>query len=111
MWWDGKLCLCDQRDGQVFMIMDCNIPTAHGSQVVTDERTPVLVMFSRRSPKNVKGLRCHVGHTTIFTVPFPQPSCCVSSLLSNIQRHGARGIIVNYHLYRLICMPWWREAM
>ena len=43
MWWDGKLCLCDKRDGQVFMILDCNIPTARGFRVVTDKRTPVLV--------------------------------------------------------------------
>ena len=43
MWWDGKLCLCDQGDGQVFMTLDCNIPTVRGFQVVTDERTPVLV--------------------------------------------------------------------
>ena len=43
MWWDGKLSLCDQRDGQVFMSLGCNIPTAAVFQVVTDERTPVLV--------------------------------------------------------------------
>ena len=43
MWWDSKLWLCDQRDGQVFMTLDCNIPTARGFQVVTDE--------SRKSPK------------------------------------------------------------
>ena len=43
MWWDGKLCLCDQRDGQVFMTLDCNIPATRGFQVVTDERTLVLV--------------------------------------------------------------------
>ena len=43
MWWDGKLSLCEQRDGQVFMTLDCNIRTAGGFQVVTDERTPVLV--------------------------------------------------------------------
>ena len=43
MWWDGKLSLCDQRDGQVFMTLDCSIPTARGFQVVRDERTPVLV--------------------------------------------------------------------
>ena len=43
MWCDGKLFLCDQRDGQVFMTIDCNIPTACGFQVVTDERTPDLV--------------------------------------------------------------------
>ena len=42
MWWDGKLSLCDQRDVQVFMTLDCNIPTACGLHVVTDERTPVL---------------------------------------------------------------------
>ena len=43
MWWDGKLSLCDQRDFQVSMTLDCNIPTARGFQVVADERTPVLV--------------------------------------------------------------------
>ena len=43
MWWDGKLCLFDKRDVQVFMTLDCNIPTARGLHVVTDERTPVLV--------------------------------------------------------------------
>ena len=43
IWWDGKLCLCDQHDGQVFMTLDCNIPTARGFQVLTNERTPVLV--------------------------------------------------------------------
>ena len=43
MWWDGKLSLCDQRDGQVFMTLVCNIRTAGGFQVVTDETTPVLV--------------------------------------------------------------------
>ena len=62
MWWDGKLCLCDKRDGQVFMIMDCNIPTARVSQVVTDERTPVLgenrlkcegTKMSRWSPNDI----------------------------------------------------------
>ena len=31
------------RDGQVFMTLDCNIPSARGFQVVTDERTAVLV--------------------------------------------------------------------
>ena len=46
MWWDGKLSLCDQRDGQVFMTLDCNIPTAGDFQVVKDERTPVLVKNS-----------------------------------------------------------------
>ena len=66
MWWDGKLCLCDQCDGQVLKTLDCNIPTACGFQVVTDERTPVLV---EKSPKNVKVLRCHVGHTTIIHCP------------------------------------------
>ena len=40
---DGKLCLCDQRDGRVSMTLDCNIPIARGFQIVTDERTPVLV--------------------------------------------------------------------
>ena len=49
MWWDGKLCLCDQRDGQVFMTLDCNIPTTRGFQVVTDERTPVLVEATKMS--------------------------------------------------------------
>ena len=44
MWWDGKLSLCDQRDVQVFMTLDCNIPTARGLDVVTDVRTPVLVV-------------------------------------------------------------------
>ena len=43
MWWDSKLSLCDQRDVQVFTILDCNIPTPRGLRVVTDERTPVLV--------------------------------------------------------------------
>ena len=43
MRWDGKLSLCDQSDGQVFITLDCNIPTTCGFQVVTDERTPVLV--------------------------------------------------------------------
>ena len=43
MWWDGKLSLCHQRDGQVFMTLDCNIATACGFHVVTDERTPVIV--------------------------------------------------------------------
>ena len=43
MWWDGKLSLCDQRDGQVFVTLDCNISTARGFPVVTDETTPVLV--------------------------------------------------------------------
>ena len=43
MRWDGKLCLCDQRDVQVFMTLDCNIPTPRGFQVVRDERTTVLV--------------------------------------------------------------------
>ena len=43
MWWDHKLYLCAQRDGQVFMTLDCNIPTARGFQVVRDEGTPVLV--------------------------------------------------------------------
>ena len=38
MRWDGKLCLYDQRDGQVF-----NIPIARGFQVFTDKRSPVLV--------------------------------------------------------------------
>ena len=42
-WWDGKLSWCDQRDGQVFMTLDCNIPAARGFHAVTDERTPVLV--------------------------------------------------------------------
>ena len=41
MWWDGKFSLCDQRDVQVFTTLDCNIPTACGLHVVTDERTPV----------------------------------------------------------------------
>ena len=41
MWWDGKLCLCYQHEGKVFMTLDCNIPTARGFLVVTDERTPV----------------------------------------------------------------------
>ena len=68
MWWDGKLCLCDQRYGQVFMTLDCNIPIALGFQVVTDERTPVLV---ENRQKNVKVLRCSVGHTTIFHRPLP----------------------------------------
>ena len=40
---DGNLCLCDQCDGQVFMTLDCNIPTARVFQVVTNEKTPVLV--------------------------------------------------------------------
>ena len=35
--------LCDQRDVQVFTTLDCNIPTARGLHVVTDQRTPVLV--------------------------------------------------------------------
>ena len=43
MWWDGKLSLLDQRDGRVFMTLDCNIPTTRGLQLVTDERTAVLV--------------------------------------------------------------------
>ena len=43
MWWDGKLSLCDQRYVQVLTTLDCNIPTARGLHVVTDERTPVLV--------------------------------------------------------------------
>ena len=43
MWQEGKLCLCDQRDGQVFMTLDCNIPTTRVFQVVRDERTHVLV--------------------------------------------------------------------
>ena len=60
MWWDSKLSLFDQRDGQVFMTLNCNIPTTRGFQVVTDERTPVLV---ENRLKNVKVLRCHVGHT------------------------------------------------
>ena len=46
----------------VFMTIDCNIPAARGFQVVTDERTPL----SRLSAKNVKVLKCHVGHTTTF---------------------------------------------
>ena len=61
--WDGKLCLCDQRDGQVFMTLDCKIPTARGFQVVTDEITRVSV----ENPLK----RCHVGHTTIFHRPLP----------------------------------------
>ena len=44
MWWDDKLSLCDQRDVQVFTTLDCNIPTARGLHVVTDARTPVLVV-------------------------------------------------------------------
>ena len=44
MWWDGKLSLCDQRDVQVFTTLECNIPTARGLHVVTDERTAVLVV-------------------------------------------------------------------
>ena len=43
MWWDGKLSLRDQSDVQVFTTLDCNIPTARGLHVVTDERTAVLV--------------------------------------------------------------------
>ena len=43
MWWDGKLSLCDQRDGQVLRTLDCNIPTARVLRIVTDERTPDLV--------------------------------------------------------------------
>ena len=43
MWWDGKLSLRDQGDGQVFMTLDCNLPTARGFLVVTEERTRVLV--------------------------------------------------------------------
>ena len=43
MWRDAKLFLCDQRDVQGFMTLDCNIPTARGLRLVTDERTPVLV--------------------------------------------------------------------
>ena len=43
MWWDGKLSLCDQRGVQVFMTLDCHIPTARGFQVVTDKKTTVLV--------------------------------------------------------------------
>ena len=43
MWWDGKSSLCDQRDGQVFMTQDGNIPTARGLHVVTDVRTAALV--------------------------------------------------------------------
>ena len=38
-----QIVLCDQRDVQVFTTLDCNIPTARGFHVVTDERTPVLV--------------------------------------------------------------------
>ena len=44
MWWDGKLSLCDQRDGQVFTTLDCNIPTARGFHFVKDVRKPVLVV-------------------------------------------------------------------
>ena len=42
MWWDGKLSLCDQRDVQVFTILEYNIPTVRSLRVVTSERTPVL---------------------------------------------------------------------
>ena len=51
IWWDGKLSLCDQRDVQVFMALDCNSPTARGFQVVTDERKPVLDAQQRRHNK------------------------------------------------------------
>ena len=61
MWWEDKLCLCDQRDGQVFMTLDRNIPTARGFQVFTDEKTSVSVEDRLK--------RCHVGHTTIFNRP------------------------------------------
>ena len=43
MWWDGTLSLCDQRDVHVFTTLDCNIPTARGLRVVTDDGTSVLV--------------------------------------------------------------------
>ena len=66
MCWDGKLLLCDQRDDQVFMTLGCNIPTTRGFQVVTDERKPVLVENRLR---DVKVLRCHVGHTMIIHCP------------------------------------------
>ena len=36
----------------------------------------------------MKILRCHVGHTMIFHRPFPQPSCCVSSLLNHRETWG-----------------------
>ena len=48
IWRDGKLCLCDQHDGQVFMTLDCKIPTARCFQVVTDARTPVLASVTER---------------------------------------------------------------
>ena len=69
MWWDGKLSLCDQHDRQVFMTLDCKIPTTRGFHIVTDERT--LSSFSHKWPKNVKILRCYVGHTTILHRPLP----------------------------------------
>ena len=77
MWCDGKLFLCDQRDGQVFMTIDCNIPTACGFQIVTDERTPVLV---ENHIKSVIALRCHVGHTMIFHHPLPSAVLLRNSL-------------------------------
>ena len=43
MEWNGKLRLCEQRDGQVFTTLDCNFSTAHGLHIVTDLRTPVLM--------------------------------------------------------------------
>ena len=51
MWWDGTLSLCDQRDVHVFTTLDCNIPTARGLRVVTDDGTSVLV------PNRLKGTK------------------------------------------------------
>ena len=74
------MSLCDQRDVQVFRTLDCDIPTTHGLHIVTDVRTAVLVhtfihtsisKFSRKSPKNVKVLTCHVSHTMIICRPLP----------------------------------------
>ena len=77
MWWDGKLSLCDQRDGQVFMTLDCNIPNTRGFHVVTDERTPVFFRV----------LRCHVGQTMIFHRPLPS-AVLLRKLISPIAAIG-----------------------
>ena len=74
---------CDHRDGQVFMTLDCNIPTARGFHIVTDERTPVLVANRQ---KNVKVLQCHAGHTTILHHLLPSAvllrmSACILNVL------------------------------
>ena len=79
MWWGGKLSLCDQR---IYDSTDCTIPTTRGLHIVTDERTPVLVV---NRLKNVKALRYYVSHTTIIYRPLPS-AVLLRKLTNNTSR-------------------------